>query len=192
MLLVAVGLAWVAVAPSCCSGGTGTSAAAATPAAATPQAADGGWTSERRALADRLDPAEMVGCRPNPSPAGVGVTAALFCATPDGRQVAVYAYRDADALRSDVTQRANGVPSEGRCERGENEVFSWDTGPGTPAGGTVVCHHRDGHAFLFWSSDADVVSFLAYDTDPRALVDWWESFEPFPDRAGPTAAPRPA
>ncbi|MDT3438427.1 MULTISPECIES: hypothetical protein [unclassified Pseudofrankia] len=193
MLLVAVGIAWVAVAPSCCTDGAAAPLAGATPAAAVPSpTAGGGWTPAQRALADRLDPAVMLGCRPNTSPAGTGVTASLFCATPEGRQVAVYAYQDADALRSDVTERANGVPSEGRCERGENEVFSWDTGPGTPAGGTVVCHHRDGRAFLFWSSDADVVSFLAYDTDPRALVNWWESFEPFPDRAGPTAAPRPA
>ncbi|ONH32277.1 hypothetical protein [Pseudofrankia asymbiotica] len=195
MLLVAVGIVWVAVAPSWRSDGAAAPLAEATPAAAGSSPAAGeGWTPAQRALADRLDPAVMLGCRPNPSPAGTGVAASLFCATPEGRQVAVYAYQDAEALRSDVTERANGVPSEGRCERGENEVFSWDTGPGTPPGGTVVCHHRDGRAFLFWSSDADVVSFLAYDSDPRALVSWWESFEPFPDRAGagPTAAPRPA
>jgi len=189
LLLVSFGLAWVAVAPSCCSD-SAPQAAAAVPAG-TP-AADGGWTAGQRALARRLDPAVLLGCRPNPAPAGAGVTASIFCATAEGRQVAVYAYRDADALRSDVTQRANGVPSEGRCEGGADEVFSWDTGPGTPTGGTVVCHHRDGRAFLFWSSDADNVSFLAYDADARSLVDWWESFQPFPDRDRPTAAPRPA
>jgi hypothetical protein len=152
------------------------------------------WTAAQQALVARLDPTALSGCRPDASPAGSGITAAVFCATPAGRQVAVYAYQDHAALQADVTTRVNSVVPDGRCERGANEVFSWDDGPGTPTGGTAICQHRDDKEFLFWSSDSDLVAFLAYDTDPRALFDWWQSFQPLPDTtsSAPTQAARPA
>jgi hypothetical protein len=154
--------------------------------AATPADLD----AAQRALVNRLDPTALRDCRPDAKPAGSGVTAALFCATPDGHEVAVYAYQDRTALETDVATRSDAVVTTGRCERGNNEVFTWDDGPGTAEGGTVVCEHRAGRQFLFWSSDADLVAFLAYDADPRALFTWWESFQPFPDTSSaPTGAP---
>ena len=191
LLVVATGIAWFALTPVCCADDAAAPSVAAIPTAVPTAASpapgtDSGWTSAQRALSYRLDSARLVACRPNPSPAGAGVAAALYCATPQGRQVAVYGYRDADALRSDVAERANGVPTDGSCENGDNEVFRWGAGPGVAPAvqGTAICHHRDGKAFLFWSSDAELTAFLAYDTDSGALFGWWTSFAPFPNRSG--------
>ncbi|WP_157488913.1 hypothetical protein [Pseudofrankia sp. DC12] len=171
------------------SGGAAASPAAAP--AATPELA---WTEAQRALAARLDPAAVSDCRPNPAPAGAGVTAALFCsATDTHQQIAVFGYRDDASLTADVAARADGVAGDGRCEDGGSEIFTWDTGPRTQTGGTVICDTRAGQHFLFWTADADLVSFLGYGSDPRALFDWWESFQPFPDSTDPSASTaRPA
>jgi hypothetical protein len=175
------------------SGGTSATPAPAAPAASAAVPSQS-WTDEQRALEARLDPRALTACRPNPSPAGGGVTAALFCTTTDTRQqVAVFGYGDAASLRSDVATRAAGVAGDGRCETGGSEIFTWDTGPDTPAGGTVICDTRDGQHFLFWTSDDDLVAFLSYGSDPRELFDWWEAFQPFPDTTGTAANPaRPA
>ncbi|ADP84099.1 hypothetical protein [Pseudofrankia inefficax] len=173
------------------SGGASASPLAATAPSATPGQA---WTDAQRALAARLDPAAVVDCRPNPAPAGAGVTAALFCSTTDThQQIAVFGYRDDASLTADVTARAGDVADDGDCETGGSEIFTWDTGPHTRAGGTVICDTHAGQHFLFWTSDEDLVSFLGYGSDPRALFQWWELFQPFPDSAGASAATaRPA
>jgi len=191
-VLLAAGVAGGLFAVATRSGGAGPAAAAApSTTTATPSPA---WTAAQRALEARLDPASVRDCRPNPAPAGAGITAALFCSTTDtGQRIAVFAYRDDASLQADVTARADAVTGDGRCETGGSEVFTWDTGPGSPAGGTVICDAREGQHFVFWSSDSDLVSFLGYGSDPRALFDWWESFAPFPGSAGgPSEAPRPA
>jgi hypothetical protein len=184
----------LAVATASC-GAAQAPVAAATPAATAPAAAPGqAWTEAQRALSARLDPAAVSDCRPNPTPAGAGVTAALFCATTGTHQeIVVFGYRDDASLTADVAARVNEVVGDGQCETGGSETFTWDTGPHTPAGGTVICDAHGGQHFLFWSSDDDLVSFLSYGSDPRALFDWWESFEPFPGTTGgATNAARPA
>ena len=174
--------------------GSGADAHAPVAAGPAPSAtASQGWTDAQRDLAARLDPAAVVGCRPDPTPAGAGVTAALFCTTAEAhRLIAVFGYRDDAGLQADVTARADAAAGDGRCETGGSEVFTWDTGA-PRAGGTAVCDTHAGRHFLFWSADDDLVSFLSYGDDPRALFDWWESFQPFPSTAGnPASAPRPA
>jgi hypothetical protein len=158
-----------------------------------PTGSPGQFTARQRTLVSLLDPRSMTDCRPNPDSEDSYTDAAVACTAEDGRQVLAFHEVDASALNHDRRQVESHVSGTGGdCRNGQDEVFDWNVGNG-PRVGTAICYHeKNGQFTIVWTYDGQLVAFLAQDSDPTALYQWWQRFDPLPAQPGSTGTAPPS
>jgi hypothetical protein len=153
-----------------------------TPAKALPSAPPSTPTAAlslaEQALVAKLDSGSLSGCKPAAGQENFTVQAAVTCiSTGEKHAVAAFSFFDADSLAQFTSTRDDEVTDSGSCKNGKDHVGRWNYTGETAEQGALICGHENGDFYIYWTYDADLVAFITFDEDGRALYDWWTDFD---------------